>query len=64
MASKIVDSWWYTDSSGKVIGIVKTKDTLSGEIKFRIGNGYGLNKDEDIAMIINIGARFVPEMIK
>ena len=64
MAIKVVDSWWFTDISGKVIGIVKTKDTLSGEIKFRIGNGYGLNKDEDVAMVINLGSRFYPEQIK
>ena len=41
--SRVIDSWWYTTSGGHCIGIVKTVDDTTKEIKFRIGLADGLN---------------------
>jgi hypothetical protein len=64
MATIIRDSWWFTDSYGRTVGIVKTENTKTKEIKFRIGNGLGFDQNGDIAMITQIGSRFYPEQIK
>ena len=62
--SKVIDSWWYTTSGGHCIGIVKTVDDTTKEIKFRIGLADGLNEMIDQERIKTHGARFIPEVIK
>lgn len=64
MASKIVDSWWFCNLTGDCIGIIKTEDEVTKEIKFRIGNGQGINEDSDAEFIKNYGSQFYPEQIK
>lgn len=64
MTVEVKDSWWFTDSYGRTVGIIKTEDTKSGDIKFRIGDGLGFSIETDTEMIIKTGARFYPEIIK
>lgn len=64
MASKVVDSWWYHDAQCNHIGIIKTVDEASGEVKFRIGKAYGFDPEFDKNVILKECSRFYPEMIK
>ena len=63
--SKIVNSWWYTLSpDGYCIGIIKTIDEITGEVKFRIGLGTGTNQTLDEEFIRDYGDKFYPDIIK
>lgn len=62
--SIVTDSWWYTTSGGHCIGIIKTVDENTDEIKFRIGQADGFNQQLDEERIKRHGARFIPEAIK
>lgn len=62
--SRVTDSWWYTTSGEHCIGIVKTIDETTNEIKFRIGLADGFNELVDQERIKAHGARFIPEAIK
>lgn len=62
--TKIENIWWYTPLTGETIGIVKTKNPITGEEKFRIGCGKGLNELEDAEHIKSWGARLFLENIK
>lgn len=64
MGSIVTNSWWYTTSGGHCIGIVKTVDEITKEVKFRIGQGDGFNESMDETRIQRHGARFVPDVIK
>jgi len=55
---KILESVWFSPGGGMhLIGIVKTLNKI-GEIKFYIGTGIGLDKEEDEKSIAEYGARF------
>ena len=56
--------WWFTTCDGKCIGIVKTKDSITEEIKYRIGTGEGKDEEFDKLNILNCGDKFFPEVIK
>lgn len=62
--SEIINKWWFTDSFGRLIGIIKTKDSTTNEEKFRIGIGGGIDEEEDLQFILNHGARLYPEILK
>ena len=62
--TEIENLWWFTPATGETIGIIKTKDKITGEIKFRIGVGKGKSEFADIELIQNFGARLIPENIK
>ena len=62
--SKILNRWWYTTSGGHTIGIVKTVDKITNEVKFRIGCGNGFNELLDEERICMHGDKFYPEVIK
>lgn len=62
--SKIINAWWFSTCSGQTIGIIKTKDEITGEEKFRIGIATGYNEEKDIEFIKDYGSRFLPEIIK
>lgn len=61
---EIENFWWFTPMSGETIGIVKTKNRITGEIKFRIGVGSGIVERDDVEYIKDWGAQFIPEYIK
>lgn len=58
---EILNATWYTPIGGECIGIVRYK-TLSGEVKYYIGNGLGQSENVDAQIIVNTGARFYPEI--
>lgn len=60
----ILNTWWYTTYDGSCVGIIKTKDDYTGEIKFRIGTGTGTDEQEDEIKILRYGDKFYPEMVK
>ena len=62
--TKIDNLWWYTLASGEIIGIVKTINEQTGEVKFRIGCAKGINELEDAEYIKDCGARLYLENIK
>lgn len=62
--SKVLNSWWFTTADGDLIGIIKTIDEVTNEVKFRIGSADGFNESEDQERIKAHGARFIPEVIK
>ena len=64
MASEILNAWWYNTCDGKHIGIVKTKDNITGDIKFRIAVVGGLDEELDKEYIRDFGDKFYPEIIK
>lgn len=45
--SKVLNSWWFTTADGDLIGIIKTIDEVTNEVKFRIGSADGFNESED-----------------
>ena len=61
---EIENYWWFSSMAGETIGIVKTKNKITGEIKFRIGLGQGENEKQDIEYIKDWGAQFFLEKIK
>lgn len=60
----VLDTNWYTTCDGKTIGIVKTQDTITKEIKRRIGIGFGKDYQEDVDWIVKTGDKFIMEVIK
>ena len=62
--SKVLNSWWFTTADGDLIGIIKTIDEVTNEIKFRIGLADGIDELADQERIKAYGARFIPEVIK
>lgn len=62
--SRVINRWWYTTSGGHTIGIIKTIDEITNEVKFRIGLADGFNELLDEERIKSHGARFIPEVIK
>lgn len=61
---KIEQCWWFTTFTGTTVGIVKTKDENTGEIKFRIGTGFGLDENQDAQKIALEGDKFFPGDVK
>ena len=62
--SKVINKWWFTTFGGHCIAIIKTLDEITGEEKFRIGIGEGLDEEIDALTILNCGDKFFPEVIK
>ena len=60
----ILNTWWFTTYNGDCIGIIKTKDDYTDEIKYRIGIGKGKDEVQDELTILRTGDKFYPEMIK
>ena len=56
---KVLDAIWFN-----LLGIIKTKDTTTNEIKFYIGEGLGINEGDDIKHIIDYGIKHTPESFK
>jgi len=62
---KAIDVRWFTEmGSEKPIGIVKAVDTITGETKFYIGTGYGLDESQDVSKILNMGGKVQPEYLE
>lgn len=61
---KVLNATWYTPFTkyGIIIGIVKVDDY--GEIKYYIGLGEGEVEEWDIAMVLDNGSRFYPEVFE
>lgn len=57
---KILDSVWFTQMGGTLIGIVKVQNEV-GEIKYYIGSCFGDSPKEDEKHIAERGARFPSE---
>lgn len=57
---KILDSFWFSQMAGPIIGIVKI-ETDRNEIKYYIGNGAGEDKEKDEISIAQYGAKFPEE---
>ena len=64
MNNKIRDKWWFNTCDGHSICIVKTQDTITNEIKFRIGVVSGFDEDIDLRKTVEYGDKFFPERIK
>lgn len=62
--SKVCNSWWYSTLNGNTIGIIKTIDENTNEIKFRIGLADGIDELADQERIKAYGARFYLEVLK
>ncbi len=60
----IENFWWFPQMTGETIGIIKTKNKTTEEVKFRIGIGQGKNEKEDLEFIRDWGATIFPENIK
>lgn len=60
----IENYWWFSLLSGETIGIIKTKNKTTGEVKFRIGIVQGKNEKEDLEFIHDWGSTLYPENIK
>ena len=54
---KILDSIWFTQMGGSIIGVVAVETEYDG-LCFYIGNGAGHDKDRDARYIAERGARF------
>lgn len=61
MTSKIIQSYWFTPPMSPCVGIIKVK-TESGENKFYIGTGKGIDERADEEYIKNFGTPFYPEI--
>lgn len=57
---KILDSIWFTQMGGTLIGIVKTQNEV-GEIKYYIGSCLGDCQETDEKHIAERGAKFPEE---
>lgn len=57
---KILDSVWFTQMGGTLIGIVKVQNEV-GEIKYYIGSCLGDDQEKDEKHIAERGARFPSE---
>ena len=56
---EVIDHIWFRD-----LGIVKGRDTVTGEIKFYIGTCLGFTTKEDIRYIVQMGAKYTKEKFK
>lgn len=54
---KILDSVWFTQMGGTLIGIVKVQNEAE-EIKYYIGSCFGDSQEDDEKHIAERGARF------
>ena len=63
MTGKIIQSYWFTPPMSPCIGIIKVK-TKSGENKFYIGTGKGIDERADEEYIKNFGTPFYPEIFR
>jgi len=59
---KIKGSVWFSPLNGKIIGIVLVDNGY--EEKAYIGNGIGLDQEQDEKMIAKTGAKFPLELAK
>lgn len=58
----ILDEYWInTPTSGMQMGIIKAQDQITGEVKFYIGTGTGMNEKIDRQMIIDWGSKVDPK---
>lgn len=55
--SKPIEAVWFTPMGGACIGIVMVETEYDG-IVFYIGQGAGVNKDNDMRLIAERGAKF------
>lgn len=55
--NKVLESTWFTQMGGQIIGVVMVETEYDG-IVFYIGNGVGYSKENDEARIAERGARF------
>lgn len=58
MSSRIIDTAWYTTHVGQCIGIVKTFDDITQEVKYYIGVAPGIDEESDADYIKSYGDRF------
>lgn len=56
---ELLDVVWFNK-----LGIVKTRDKISNEIKFYIGEGLGFNEEIDIQHIMDMGTKYTPESFR
>lgn len=56
---EVMATKWY----GKV-GIIKAKDKITNEIKIYIGEGWGLDEQQDIQNVLAWGTKYTPESFK
>lgn len=57
MKNKVLESVWFTPMGGACIGIVMVETQYDG-IVFYIGQGVGVNQENDEQLIAERGARF------
>ncbi|MCC6447161.1 MAG: hypothetical protein IT215_00555 [Chitinophagaceae bacterium] len=61
---QILKSIWFNSLQDGSIGIVKTKDMITNEEKYYIGNATGYNEKSDEANIARWGAKLNPDSLK
>lgn len=60
MAIKVIDSLWY-EFLPVTFGLVKAKDTVTGEIKHYAGVASGKDLHADVQHLIDMGTKLTPE---
>ena len=56
---EVLDHIWFRD-----LGIVKGRDTVTGELKFYIGTCLGFTTKEDIRYIVQMGTKYTKASFK
>ena len=54
---KVLDSIWFTQMGGSLIGIAKVQTEYDG-VKYYIGTGSGMDQETDAMHIAETGAKF------
>lgn len=62
--SKVVQVYWFSSMQQTIIGIVKCKDEITGEIKYYIGNGKGYSAEDDVEEIKSWGAKISKQQLE
>ena len=61
---KVLKVLWVGNFGVNILGIIKTQDAVTEEIKFYIGTGKGISEQEDIALILVGGQKYTEEQFK
>lgn len=61
---KVLKVLWIGNFGENKLGIIKTQDVVTEEIKFYIGTGKGICEQEDIALILAGGQKYTKDQFK
>lgn len=61
---KVLKVLWIGNFGVNILGIIKTQDILTQEVKIYIGTGKGICEQEDIALILAGGQKYTEAQFK